>query len=1068
MKKARILVLCFLCLLFACFCVLHASADDNATTGDGDAHAAARGYGWYRERDYLWKVSLYAGKADTSTRTDPLKDGFYRLGTVIVRNTGWDLPSSVSFGCGTKTDYLEGMQMAPERAVTVYTVENCPAIPIVCEKGDLSKVKSFFGSTGTAFFLLNAVASDRGRTAESMLSEMSFTIGGRTKSGWDPALLLPDGENNRIPWAVVYEPVIVLRLKDGKTRLAFTATEFALAQKYGWYDWHKSGGKGQWVDNLTHRHMPTSVLLEESWFGYPVFPPTDGKVMWEEDDIVSGGGWGMRFLPVSVMETPAVDYFTLFSAAPSFTVGREGTVRVKFCNALEKAGTTVCRILLDGKVLYSETKTFSGRGTAEASVKITLNDRKKHILRADVHASKLDEDLTPEDNIAELSLTAKADASQNTDYGCLVSLDGDAYAGKNGTAFVTWTNAGNTSEPVVCELYYGDVSEKTLVSRSVRAIDPKTSVSACLIFAVPDGEPKLLTARINYANRGREKNPDDNISTTWVFPLTEIPEDEIWEFALTSIAPDASSYPEGGTVTVTVEAKNNSAFPQTDIPLELLVNGQKAGLWYMEFPAYGTVTKTVSFVPAETGRCVLTARVNWILRETEKNPSDNSRSAAVTVRPDIDFAVSGLIFPDEFFTSEPVSLAFRAENRLSAGPFYDVPVEVLEGNTVVWTGTYDFLPESGYDLFVSYPSEDASPGPFRLTTRVRWEDRGDETDPDNNAMSADLTRTGDAGDILVQAVHPNAPYVEGTDVVSSFRILNRTGKKMSKKLGTESVVRLTVSDGKNRVLLTKESVAVCPENDANLFWFRWTVPGGTAGKKLSVKAEIVRAKNMPNRETGNDSDMMEISVVPASVSATPDTRYERIRPSDWNPGTAVPGNAFPSSSWTVWEENASGGFERKTYLFRASVRSPSFKPDDRAFAAVRTGDNAWTLPSGYGIEVLFDPDVSFTDDPDAVTGWQTASVLFPEYGWSSAEGLFAALERSADGKFVFRTDESGSGSSSGERLHFLPLWMPDGEYVPVLQASDCWTPAGKLSVRTHFDGLTVEHSAYDGWYLGRG
>ena len=40
-----------------------------------------------------------------------------------------------------------------------------------------------------------------------------------------------------------------------ETKLAFTATEFALCELNGWYDWNKSGGSGQNCAILPERHM---------------------------------------------------------------------------------------------------------------------------------------------------------------------------------------------------------------------------------------------------------------------------------------------------------------------------------------------------------------------------------------------------------------------------------------------------------------------------------------------------------------------------------------------------------------------------------------------------------------------------------------------------------------------------------------------------------------------------------------------------------------------------------------------------------------------------------------------
>ena len=74
--------------------------------------------------------------------------------------------------------------------------------------GDIDTVKAYFGSTGTLNTVLNAIASKNGTTAYGLLSGKSFTIGGETKSGWSSSYLLPNGTSNRVPWVIIYEPML--------------------------------------------------------------------------------------------------------------------------------------------------------------------------------------------------------------------------------------------------------------------------------------------------------------------------------------------------------------------------------------------------------------------------------------------------------------------------------------------------------------------------------------------------------------------------------------------------------------------------------------------------------------------------------------------------------------------------------------------------------------------------------------------------------------------------------------------------------------------------------------------
>lgn len=356
MKRILCIVLLMATLLSALS--ITAFADDNAQSGTGDTHGAASGYAWYNTYQYLWKVTLFVGKSDQASKSSNLQNDFHRIGTVVMKKTGWNVSSSVKFGSGTKVDYYSGAAMTMDTTPKIISDENCPKIPIVCG-GDIGTVKAYFGSTGTVSTILNAIAEDKGTTKESMLKALRFTIGGRSQTNWDYSYLDPNGTSNRVPWVIVYEPMVIINLKDKATKLAFTATEFALCELNGWYDWNKSGGSGQNCPTLAEKHLPTSVQLEESWFGYPVYAVTDDSVKWKHNDIVKGGGWGMRWLPVAVQEEREYYEFSVSNLQITPTTCYENdTVKVTFrtdsWDRYNAYNDIPVQLLYNGSVIYTE------------------------------------------------------------------------------------------------------------------------------------------------------------------------------------------------------------------------------------------------------------------------------------------------------------------------------------------------------------------------------------------------------------------------------------------------------------------------------------------------------------------------------------------------------------------------------------------------------------------------------------------------------------------------------------------------------------------------------------------
>ncbi len=270
-------------------------ADDNADTGSGDTNNAVKDKGYYRGSEYMYKVTVYVGLSDKNSN---LKSEWMMIGNkpIYIKPSNFTLSSKEFYGLQSKADYLNGSNLVANSNPIIIT-DNPPPIPIT-NGGNINSVKSYFGDTGTLNMLINKYSSVAGITKEGLVSDIQFSINDESKT-YPPEEILPIKINgkyqNKVPWLIVYEPVIISYLKDRKTVLAFTATEYALAQKLGYFNF-KYGSTGQSIAKMTHSDLPNSIILEESWFNYAVTSPLADKVLWSEDRIISGGGWGMRML----------------------------------------------------------------------------------------------------------------------------------------------------------------------------------------------------------------------------------------------------------------------------------------------------------------------------------------------------------------------------------------------------------------------------------------------------------------------------------------------------------------------------------------------------------------------------------------------------------------------------------------------------------------------------------------------------------------------------------------------------------------------------------------------------
>ena len=306
MDRKMIVIIVILTLLLTTVAI---RADDNADTGDGDTSSALEGKGFYRSSEYMYKVSIYVGLSDTASENGSLSSNWKKIGTqpLYIKPSSFELPSNVLGSSGSKIDYLNGQSLSPVY-LNNYITDNPPPIPIT-NGGNIESVKSYFGDTRTLIGLIDGFAAQLGTSREGLVSGLYFTID-REKNQYPYEKIMPikiDGEyQNEVPWLVIYEPVIISYLKDRSTILAFTSTEYALAQKLGYFNF-KNGSDGQVIGGMTHSDLPNSIFLEESWFGYPVTSALAEGIYWSEDRIISGGGWVMRMLRPNSLEVEEND-----------------------------------------------------------------------------------------------------------------------------------------------------------------------------------------------------------------------------------------------------------------------------------------------------------------------------------------------------------------------------------------------------------------------------------------------------------------------------------------------------------------------------------------------------------------------------------------------------------------------------------------------------------------------------------------------------------------------------------------------------------------------------------------
>ena len=256
-----------------------------------------------------------------------------------------------------------------------------------------------------------------------------------------------------------------------------------------------------------------------------------------------------------------------------------------------------------------------------------------------------------------------------------------------------------------------------------------------------------------------------------------------------------------------------------------------------------------------------------------------------------------------------------------------------------------------------------------------------------------------------------------------------------------------------------------PSGDSQLAWVKWKTPdaeqdmaihvsvsgpGNTAKATLNVKVVDLDKNPPPNPVADDRNDGFSYTSLP--------NRPEQ-----------------DSASWNVWhpwwreywvwhsdydEEGNDNGYwcdhgwwefdlDRYSASLTASMTITCDSKNPTASGS--------SMKSGYGINQSVTSSTSFSQS-SAVTQPQNAISYFPEFGY---ETYWRLLDRMGAGRFEFQKNLYSTYKS---RIHFTPVWMPDGAYTVNTWLIDAWTPAGMLSANL-IDSLTIQGSLWQDWHV---
>lgn len=406
--------------------------------------------------------------------------------------------------------------------------------------------------------------------------------------------------------------------------------------------------------------------------------------------------------------------------------------------------------------------------------------------------------------------------------------------------------------------------------------------------------------------------------------------------------------------------------------------------------------------------------------------------------------------PYDLTAGETVQVSYIYKNHTDARVY----INGYRDDRTLINGVYSLSPNStaflpGYDFVV--PNKRT----FDLWGGIYLEGMGIynteyETDGTNNELTL---KCKVRHPLTLTPIAQNADYRENTEVITSFW-LNNTYTDDYTPSNNISIL-FKVYNGTKQIATYTKTQAVVPGLENNLVYFKWKVPTGLNGAKVKITGEIIEDGVSYNLVSAN------YTTTPTTVSETNDTQFEKAKPA----GFSIPlskDNKSQSASWWEWTYS-SGAFKKVSYAVGIADSSATLTPETGS-TAVKNG-SSWTMKSGYGLSL------ALTNNNKSVSGYtmpssaaytkpQFAYALMPEFDYSTKNGEYRTLDL-VSSEWKFRPNGTYG------RIHFTPIWYPNGKYIMSVTQSDCWTPAGMITRTTNTNTINISESAYDDWYVGR-
>lgn len=314
-------------------------------------------------------------------------------------------------------------------------------------------------------------------------------------------------------------------------------------------------------------------------------------------------------------------------------------------------------------------------------------------------------------------------------------------------------------------------------------------------------------------------------------------------------------------------------------------------------------------------------------------------------------------------------------------------------------------------------------------------------------------------DITPPPLEGDQIYRTDTDVITSVQVRNRSGSPLTPdNPGSVTFHILGREYTKN---------FICPSMSSQLVWVRWHTPSTPQNVKITVTRgrETIATIDAVVTDFTGEEPPNPVYDGPGIGAGQYIENLRPVRRPDW--GT----NA--ETTWSQWVARWIPGnpiiptpgywsFELAQYT-AALTADLELVPGPRVPTAERRGDD-WYMKAGYAVSISCSVAVSGdgnVSDYD-ITPVQNAIAVFPEFNYDTYLRFLAP--EYPDSYYTVWELRPNMYSYYRDKVHFTPLWYPEGEYIVPVAVFDAWTPGGQLYT-TAEDSVSIYGDLFDDWYI---